>query len=430
MAQSFNAITTSLGEAERQKNGKSWTESDFKMHQEKYNIDPSLTKLNHVLISVNDRSERDVVNDFMMEKIQELNQEKIDKVAKWNEDHTEIDPETGLKIMKTNPKTGKQYHKKSVDKRELFPVGDYKGKGKRSMPYDTFKNSIERGNARGKENAGARMRTGVLQQFMVGIGNEDEWVNDKGRQKLIQAIKNNDNLRQQAHATRAFERVYLAPFLNKFKEENSHMHVVQAVVHYDESHPHMQFTVLPHVGGKENGGLGSVGYTSTIKTDHPNYKSGTVGKFYEHQHRLIRNIIEHGVILKDRFGVELKAELGDRPGSHKSTRVDQFAKKKEDLSNQEAWLAKRENTLNVAETPLKNISIETIKSVDLDGGLLDISKTVTQGLHGRKMIGPPKAPKSTRIISIDPETWGNIKSRNGSFGTFRCTDYPGNIHSC
>ncbi|MGJ4015715.1 hypothetical protein, partial [Levilactobacillus brevis] len=87
MAQSFHAVSTSLGEAERQKDGKNWTAKEYKAHSKHYNIDQQRAYLNTVFVSANGKNERELVNGLLHEKMLELNAEKVQKVADWNAIH-------------------------------------------------------------------------------------------------------------------------------------------------------------------------------------------------------------------------------------------------------------------------------------------------------------------------------------------------------
>lgn len=306
MAQSFNAISVSLGEAEREKHGKAWTAQDYKNHSKNYNIDPQKSELNEVYISANHQSERDLVNNFFADKMLDLNDKKEQKVKDWNANHA----------GQINPKTGKAFRKKSVDKREMFPIGKYAEKGKRSMPYDTFLASIRKGNLRNK-NEDVRTRTSVLQQYVVGLGNSDEWKNDPMREGLKEYLNSGDS-KQALGAKSILESGYFEPWLEKFQAENPSMKVVQAVVHYDESNPHLQLTVLPYIDNQKNGGLGSTAFTDCIVNDHPEMKNRntTVSQWYQQQHEELRDLIRTGpadFTLDD-----------ERPGSHASKRVTEF----------------------------------------------------------------------------------------------------------
>lgn len=334
MAQGFTAISTSLGEAERVRDGKEWTAKDYAEHQKHYNIDPARSNLNSVLISADGLNERDLVNRYMEPEMLAANQAQIDKVKRWNDAHSEPDPDNpGKTRMMMNPDKGKRYGKRSINKTRMFPVGAYKDKGTKQMPYDTFKSYIELGNARGKEADSTRLRTGVLQQYAVSWGNSDEWRNDPTRKALLDAIQG-DDLTRAKQATQLFEGAYVKPFLEQFQKENPSLHVLQAVVHYDETNPHLQFSVMPHVAGAESGGLGSTSYTKALKTDHPElHSSKIIGEFYESQHLKLRDQIKTTKLGKSAM------ILGARPGSHKSHRVDQFARMEDDNAKQMQWLA-------------------------------------------------------------------------------------------
>lgn len=334
MAQGFTAISTSLGEAERVRDGKAWTAKDYAEHQKYYNIDPARSNLNSVLISADGLNERDLVNRYMEPEMLAANQAQVDKVKRWNDAHSEPDPDNpGKTRMMMNPDKGKRYGKRSINKTRMFPVGSYKDKGTKQMPYDTFKSYIDLGNARGKEADSTRLRTGVLQQYAVSWGNSDEWRNDPTRKALLDAIQG-DDLTRAKQATQIFEGAYVKPYLEQFQTENPSLHVLQAVVHYDETNPHLQFSVMPHVAGVESGGLGSTSYTKALKTDHPElHASKIIGEFYESQHLKLRDQIKTTKLGKSAM------ILGARPGSHKSHRVDQFAKMEEDNAKQMQWLA-------------------------------------------------------------------------------------------
>lgn len=350
MAQSFHAVSTSLGEAERQKDGKNWTAKEYKAHSKHYNIDQQRAYLNTVFVSANGKNERELVNDLLHEKMLELNAEKVQKVADWNAIH----------FGNVNPKTGKEYRKKSVDKREVYPVGKYAKTGKRKLPYDVYKGLIEKGNARGKNNDSSRYRTGVLQQIVVGFGNDEEWQNDGVRKYFLDEINSGDKKRATA-ARNLFNEKYAKPWLEKFKAENPSMKIVQAVVHFDETHPHMQITVMPYVAGKENGGLGSTSYTGAIKHDHPDLKGNVIAEWYRTQHEKLRNLIANtpsGLAYNSNHKPATMT-LGDRPGSHKSTRVNLFNKQQADLLKQQKYLDEQKvKTANEAIATIKAIQPE------------------------------------------------------------------------
>lgn len=371
MAQSFHAVSTSLGEAERQKDGKDWTKKEYDSHAKHYNIDQQRSYLNTVFISANGKNERTLVNDFLHEKMLKLNAEKVQKVTDWNDTH----------FGKTNPKTGKEYRKKSVDKREMYPVGKYEKTGKRKLPYDVFKGWIEKGNARGKDADASRYRMGVLQQFVIGFGNDNEWQNDSVRKYFLDEINSGDKKRA-TDARNLFNERYAKPWLEKFEAENPSMKIVQAVVHFDETHPHMQMTAMPYVGGKENGGLGSTSYTKAIKTDHPDLKGNVISEWYQSQHNELRDLIANtpsGLIYKNNEPATMK--LGNRPGSRKSTRVNLFKKQQDDLNKQQKYIDEQKvKTANEAIKTLKELqpdhtvplerlkSHETPKRVDTPEG--------------------------------------------------------------
>lgn len=350
MAQSFHAVSVSLGEAERQKDGKDWTEKEYKAHGKNYNIDRDRSYLNTVFISANGKNERDLVNDFLHDKMLELNAEKLQKVANWNAAHAGT----------INPKTGKEFRKKSVDKREMYPVGKYLTTGKRKLPYDVFKGWIEKGNARGKDADSSRYRTGVLQQFVVGFGNDVEWQSDGVRKYFLDEIKSGDE-RRATKARDMFNEKYVQPWLEKFEAENPSMKIVQAVVHFDETHPHMQITVLPYVPGRENGGLGSTSYTGAIKHDHPDLEGNVIAEWYQSQHEQLRDLIVNtpsGLTYSSNHK-PATMKLGDRPGSHKSTRVNLFNKQQADLLKQQKYLDEQ-------KTKTANEAIATIKAIQPD----------------------------------------------------------------
>ena len=329
MAQSFHAVSTSLGEAERQKDGKDWTKKEYESHAKHYNIDQQRSYLNTVFISANGKNERTLVNDFLHEKMLKLNAEKVQKVTDWNDAH----------VGKTNPKNGKEYRKKSVDKRELYPVGKYEKTGKRKLPYDVFKGWIEKGNARGKDADASRYRMGVLQQFVIGFGNDKEWQNDSVRKYFLKEINSGDNQRATA-ARDLFNTQYAQPWLEKFQKENPSMKIVQCVVHYDETHPHMQMTVMPYVAGKENGGLGSTSYTGAIKHDHADLKGNVIAEWYQSQHEKLRELIANAPsgLTYNTSNKAVTMTLGGRPGSHKSTRVNLFDKQQAELAKQQKYI--------------------------------------------------------------------------------------------
>lgn len=347
MAQGFTAISTSLGEAERVKNGKTWTSKDYAEHQQHYNIDPTRTHLNRVYISVNGLNEREVVNHFMLSQMKKINQTQINKVNQWNEKNSEPDPvNPGKRRMLINSKTGKKYGKRSINKTRMYPVGKYAGKGSRQMPYDVFKSYIERGNARGKEADSTRLRTGVLQQFAISFGNTEEWQTDPVRKYLFDDL-HSGNAKREAWSKKAFEDYYVTPYLKQFQQENPSLHMVQIVIHYDETNPHIQFTVLPHVDGPQSGGLGSVGYTETLKHDHPELTpSKIVAEFYQSQHEHLREIIKTakpGLVNQQKQAVSMT--LGPRPGTHKSQRVDVFAQMQQNNDRQLKYIANSITTI-------------------------------------------------------------------------------------
>lgn len=364
MAQGFTAITTSLGEAERQKNGKNWTQKDFLEHKNHYNIDSKRTHLNEILVGSNGLNERDLVNKFMIPQMEKINRFQVDKVKQWNDVHSESDPnKPGKMRMQINPKTGKQYGKRSVNKSRMYPVGDYKDKGTRKLPYDVFKNHIEKGNARGKEADSTRYRTGVTQQYVVSWGSSEEWQKDPVRKFLWDGIHSGDSKREQM-CKQKFEITYVKPFLKKFQQENPSLPVLQAVVHYDETNPHLQFTALPYVPGKESGGLGSTSYTGALKHDHPDMsKSTIISSFYQAQHEYLREQIataKPGLV--NRQNVQVSMQLGKRPGTHKSYRVDQFSEMKADNDRQLKFIADKKSNLDDREVRVKVLQ----QKVDVD----------------------------------------------------------------
>ena len=350
MAQSFHAISTSLGEVERQKDGKPWSAKEYLAHAKHYNINQQRSYLNSVFISANGQSERDLVNHTLHEKMLELNAKKVQKITDWNAQH----------VGTINPKTGKEYHKKSLDKREMYPVGKYEQSGKRALPYDVFKGWIEKGNARGKDADSSRYRTGVLQQFVIGFGNDEEWQNDNVRQYFLSKINSGD--KQQATAARdLFNDRYIKPWLEKFETENPSMKVVQAAAHFDESHPHLQVTVMPYVAGKENGGLGSTSYTGAIKNDHPDLTGNVITEWYQLQHNKLREMIQNtpSGLTYNTTKKQASMKLGNRPGSHKSTRVNLFNQQQADLLRQKKFL-ESQTAKNTDE------AIVTIKTIQPD----------------------------------------------------------------
>lgn len=362
MAQSFHAISTSLGEAERQKDGKNWTAKDYKNHQERgYKIDEKRSDLNTVFVSAGGQNERDLVNGFLLEKMQKLNTEKVQAVRDWNTAHA---AEIGQpKLDKNgNPRLNKKgepmlVHKKSVDKRELFPVGKFAGKGKRQLPYDTFMAAIRVGNLKGKEGT-ARYRSSVLQQYAIGLGNAQEWRSEPVRNYFLKGVYSDDPTVRQ-NARDRLNDVYFKPELERFQKENPSLHVVQAVVHYDETDPHMQITVMPWVDGKENGGLGSTSYGGAIKTDH---NGMTIATWYQSEHDKLRELIQTadtGLVNRgttDAVKMPLDAE---RPGSHQSTRVDVHARMQADLDKQAEWLKQQ-------TTQSEDSAIRTLKMLKPD----------------------------------------------------------------
>lgn len=353
MAQSFHAITTSLNEAERQIQGKKWTAADYQRHAQNYHIDAEKSYLNVVHLSANGKTEAETVNAFFEERMLALNTTKQKQVNHWNQTH----------VGQLNIKNGKPYKKRSLDKRTLFPVGEFLGKGTRNLPYNTFKTLIEQGNARAK-GPNARYRTGVLQQFVIGFGNQTEWTNETVHKYFLDRLNATDpEIAKEARDR--FEATYIDPWIEQFQHDNPSMHLVQAVSHYDETHPHLQITVLPWVDGKESGGLGSTSYTGAIQHDHPEMtdKSHTISQWYQAQHeKLIKLILDQNPGLYYN-GDSLRPALmglGPRPGSHKGTRVDQFARRQHDLDQQTNFietklhaLEQRETTISTQENSLK-----------------------------------------------------------------------------
>lgn len=347
MAQSFNAISTSLNEAERVKsNGKPWTKIDYDRHAKRYNIDASKTEMNVVYVSANGRNEKQIVNDFLHDKMLEVNAKKVQKVQDWNKEH----------VGKTNPKTGKEYHQKSVDKRQMFPVGEYEKTGKRGTAYDIFKSAIEKGNAKDKDPSATRYRMGVLQQFVVGIGSGEEWQHGP-RKTLLEAL-NSDDPKARKKARNTFENEIYNPWLEKFQAENPSMHVVQAVLHYDESHPHLQVTVLPYMDNGKNGGLGSTSYTGCISNDHPEFKDkkATIGQWYQKEHNDLRDLVAGANSHVRDNGKKMSLAFDPkRPGTHASHRVDKFNTDiKPELQEAQEQLAQvQQDILNTQEQHLK-----------------------------------------------------------------------------
>ena len=342
MAQSFNTISVSLGEAEREKNGKSWTARDYEKHSKHYNIDAQKSYLNEVLISAKYKSEKDLVNDLFVDRMEELNAKKEQKIKDWNDNH----------VGQTNPKTGKEYRKKSVDKREMYPIGKYAKNGKRSMPYDTFMANIRKGNLRNK-NEDKRMRTSVLEQHVVGLGNKEEWKNDIVRATLKEDLNSGDPKKVQG-AKNILEEGYFKPFLKQYMEENPSRIVVQGAIHYDEGNVHMQFTDMPYVDNGKNGGLGSTALTDAIIHDHPEMKNRntTISQWYQQQHNELREIIKQGPA-----GMTLDDK---RPGSHASRRVTEFNDLEPKIKAQTAKLddlnaeiGDKQNNLNDVNDQLK-----------------------------------------------------------------------------
>lgn len=337
MAQSFNAISTSLGEAERQKNGRPWTKIDYQNHQGRgYRIDNNCSYLNTTFVSANGKNERDLVNTFLEHRMLELNAAKEQKVATWNQEHVNVKDNHGRLLVNSK---GKPYRKRSVDKRELFAVGKWQGKGTRSLPYDTFKGLIEKGNARGKE-PDKRYRTNVLQQFVIGFGNDNEWKSDRAHRFILDGIQGvSDDLSPQ-DATEMLNQGLVKPWLARWQKENPSMHIVQAVVHYDETHPHLQITVLPWVDGKENGGLGSTSYTGAIKHDHPHLTGNIVNEWYRQEHNELRHLIDQAdlQIVDGNQNIVTMNLNTERPGSHKSHRIDYHQRFQAELNKQQHYL--------------------------------------------------------------------------------------------
>ena len=397
MAQSFNAISTSLGEAERQKDGKAWTKKDYENHSQRgYKIDPERSDLNTVFVSADGRTERDLVNDFLLEKMKHLNAEKVQAVRDWNKQNAafiggqKVDKKGNLRFTKD----GKPMllKKKSVDKRELFPVGEWAGKGKRQMPYDTFKTAIEVGNLRGKE-GDTRYRQGILQQFVAGFGNDSEWENDPARHAILSNLKSKDPKRRE-RAKAEFEKHYVKPYLDQWQKDNPSMHVVQAVVHYDESHPHIQFTVFPWRDGKENGGLGSTSYGGAIKTDHDGM---SIANWYQMNHDKIRELITSATPnVVDADGVRVKMTLdATRPGSHKSSRVNVHAAMREALKNQKAFLDKQQAAFDGS----KPKSVDVIQQLEPDSMMP--ADMLPKGSQSAKI----STPEGSEQFLAAPATW-------------------------
>ena len=358
MAQSFHAISTSLGEAERQKDGKNWTAKDYKNHQERgYKIDEKRSDLNTVFVSAGGQNERDLVNGFLLEKMQNLNAEKVQAVRDWNTQHAaeigqpKLDKNGNVRMNKKGEPM--LVHKKSVDKRELFPVGEFAGKGKRQLPYDTFMAAIRVGNLKGKEGT-ARYRSSVLQQYAIGLGNAQEWHSEPVRNYFLKGVYSDDPTVRQ-NARDRLNDVYFKPELERFQKENPSLHVVQAVVHYDETDPHMQITVMPWIDGKENGGLGSTSYGGAIKNDHGGMNIAT---WYQSEHDKLRELIQTadtGLVNRgttDAVKMPLDAE---RPGSHQSTRVDVHARMQADLDKQAEWL--KQQTTQSEDSAIRTLKL-------------------------------------------------------------------------
>lgn len=414
MAQGFTAISTSLGEAERVKNGKPWTEEDYIKHQKSYNIDPARTHLNTVLVSADGLSERDLVNRFMEPQMLAANQAQIDKVKKYNDEHSEPDPDKpGKRRMKMNPDKGKPYSKRSINKTRMFPVGDYKNKGTKQMPYDTYKSYIALGNARGKEADSTRVRFGVLQQFAVAWGNTEEWSEDPVR-KWIRNGVNSGNPKREQEAKTKFEDKYVKPYMVRFQRENPSLHIMQAVVHYDETNPHLQITVMPHVDGKESGGLGSTSYTKAIKHDHPDMMpSKVIAEFYRQQHEELREqikTVQPGLI--DRHKNQVSMTLGNRPGTHKSKRVDQFKRMQEDNAKQMQWIADTTEDVRKARSKVEHdqakadrkLKLSKDSSVTLIAGV-DPDHRVPENLNGGVTGAPISSDKGRKEHKQQSANW-------------------------
>ena len=358
MAQSFHAISTSLGEAERQKDGKNWTAKDYKNHQERgYKIDEKRSDLNTVFVSAGGQNERDLVNGFLLEKMQKLNAEKVQAVRDWNTQHAaeigqpKLDKNGNVRMNKKGEPM--LVHKKSVDKRELFPVGEFAGKGKRQLPYDTFMAAIRVGNLKGKEGT-ARYRSSVLQQYAIGLGNAQEWRSEPVRNYFLKGVYSDDPTVRQ-NARDRLNDVYFKPELERFQKENPSLHVVQAVVHYDETDPHMQITVMPWVDGKENGGLGSTSYGGAIKNDHNGMNIAT---WYQSEHDKLRELIQTadtGLVNRGTTDAAKMPLDAERPGSHQSTRVDVHARMQADLDKQAEWL--KQQTTQSEDSAIRTLKL-------------------------------------------------------------------------
>jgi hypothetical protein len=225
------------------------------------------------------------------------------------------------------------------------------------MPFDTFKSAIEVGNLRGKEGT-TRYRNNVLQQYVVGLGNDAEWQGDPVRAVYLKTINGSDKAAAKV-ARDELNKRYFQPELERFEKENPSLHVVQAVVHYDESHPHMQFSVMPWVDGKENGGLGSTSFGGAIKHDHDGMN---ITNWYQQEHEKLRDLIQSADsgFVQMKTGKPVKMALDPkRPGSHASTRVDVHDRMMKDLQKQAQWLQSQ-----AAST--KEEAIATLKGVKPD----------------------------------------------------------------
>lgn len=338
MAQSFHHVSVSLKEAERT----NWKSEDYEKHQKNgYNIDADKTSANVVLVHAEYDNERDLVNHVFEADMERLNEAQEQKVADWNATH----------FGATNPKTGKPYKKRSIDKRNMFPVGEYKENGKRKSAYDVKKSAIDRGNSKlDKDPNSSYFRNTLLQQYVVGIGNIDDWDNDKVLSKF-KALADDPKTRDKA--SELLTKRYFKPILDEFTENNPSMKVVQAVVHMDETNPHMQFTVLPYVATDSPNKLASTGFTTAITNDHPdlaNTKTG-VKQWYNAQHDMVRDKMKQPSFKIDGLSYHMNVPK-ERVGSHNATPLNAYKKYQDDKKEQEEWLEQQKQQLKMRQTAL------------------------------------------------------------------------------
>lgn len=361
MAQSFNAVSVSLAEAERE----NWKARDYKRHQDDgYKIDPARTKLNTVLKTPRLKdgtlmTSEQIVNASLLKRMLELNYQKEQIFKSRNQ---------------------------NIDLRQMYPVGKYStitlqgGKqigGKRILPYDYFKKAVERGNHRGKESTSSWFRQDVLQQFNVGLGNKEEWQNDEFRNSIKYVLNDKSDPKAAKDIADLLSEKYFKTILENFQKANPSMHVVQAVVHYDENNPHLHFTVLPHF--QTGKGLGRVAFQPTIEHDHPEYTNNqnVIADWFNDCHNMVRSVINNTEV--DIGGDEVyKMTLDDeRPGTHKSMRTNEYNKRMAKLDAVEAKQNQERHKLETkAETlAMRQNEIEVkAKSVEAEAKTVETEK--------------------------------------------------------